>query len=115
MAGRAPTMTKETAPSWLRPMWIDFADVTPQFMDKQPRSREQVTVFDDGGRKQRNGCCNHKACQARVLGHCRMYKLFCLDRLGDVLKSNALKITGEPVVEKEDLLWFDELERRRKI
>ena len=44
-----------------------------------------------------------------------MYKLYCLDRLGDVLKSHALKVTGEPVVEREDLPWFDELERRRKI
>ena len=115
MAGRAPTMTKETAPSWLRPMWVDFADVSAQFMDKQPRSREQVSVFNDGGGKQRNGCCNHKACRVGMLGHCRLYKLYCLDRLGDVRKSQALKVTGEPVVEREDLPWLSELERRRKI
>ena len=107
--------TKETAPTWLRTMWVDHADVSPQFMDRQLRSREQVAVFDDGGRRQRNGCCNHKACQARVLGHCRMYQIFCLDRLGDVRTSQALKVTGDPLLDREDLPWLSELERRRKI
>ena len=107
-------MTRETAPGWLQPMWIDFAQVTPQLMDRQPRAREPAPKLTNGGRT-RNGCCQFDGCRVMTLGQCRMYKLYYLDRVGDVLKSNKLKTTGRPVVEKEDLPWVEGLERKRKL
>ena len=112
--GRGP-MTRETAPQWLQPMWIEQEDVTPQFMDRQPRSGEQTTYTNRNGGRQQTGCCNHRGCKARVLGQCRFYKLYCLDRLGDVHRAHALKLSGDALLSKEDVPWLGELERRRKL
>ena len=83
--------TPRTHPAWFEKLVVTPAEWSPQVMRKHARSHEAVGREVDDQGQQVNACCWHKGCRAERMWQCRMFQLYCLDRVEDVLEADRIK------------------------
>ena len=99
---------------WEEKMSVTASEWSPEFEKRQLGWSETVAMATDDREREVTSCCFHVGCEASHLGDCRVFRLFCLDRIEDIFEAAEMKKGARPLLRGMERPWVEELQRRRQ-